>query len=78
MTKLRPFCIIVIFITERNPINTQFSVLVVRLDPEWCFQFQTQAIIKIMVKNDKVRALFYNFCFYNQKKDLLEESPEIM
>ena len=63
MTKLRPFCITSTFITERKPINTQFSVMVAGAEPEWRFQFQKQVIIKTPVKNDQVMALLYNCCF---------------
>ena len=76
MTKLRPFFITVVFITERKHRNAQFFVLVTLVDPEWLFQFQKQ--VPILVKTDNVTALFYNSRFYNRKKDLLEESPEIM
>ena len=58
MTKLRPFFITVIFVTERNPINTKFFVLVACLDPEWNLQFQKPVIIKIMVKNNQVTTLY--------------------
>ena len=40
MTKLWPFFITDVFITERKPINAQFSVLVMWVDPKWLFQFQ--------------------------------------
>ena len=64
MTKLRPFFITVIFITERKPRNAQFSVLVVLVDPKWIFQFQKQVIIKNQVRNDQVTFLLYNYHFY--------------
>ena len=52
MTKLRPFFVTVVFITERKPKNAQFYVLVAWVDPEWLFQFQKNVIIKNPVRND--------------------------
>ena len=78
MTKLWPFFITVIFITERKPRNAQFSVPITWVDLECHFQFQKHVIVNIPVKTDQVTTLFNNCRFYNRKKDLLEESPEIM
>ena len=64
MTKLRPFFITVIFITERKSRNAQFSVMVMGVDPEWLFQFQKHVIITKLVKIYQVTALLYNCCFY--------------
>ena len=68
MTKLCPFFITAIFITERKPRNAQFFVLVTSVDPEWLFQFQKQLIIKWPVKNDQVTTIVYNYRFYGQKE----------
>ena len=78
MTKLRPFCITVVFINERKPRNAQFYVLVTWVDPEWLFQFQKTGYNKKPVKTDQVTELFYKCHFYNWKKYLLEESSKIM
>ena len=38
------------------------------VDPEWLFQFKTQVIIKDLVRNDQVTAIFYNCHFYYRKE----------
>ena len=68
MTKLRPFFITVVFITERKPRNAQFFVLVTLVDPERLFQFQKQVIIKKPVKNDQVTTLSITAIFITERK----------
>ena len=63
MTKLQPFVITIVFITERKPKNAQLSVLATWVDPEWLLQFQKQVIIKNPVQNDQLMALLYNYRF---------------
>ena len=62
------FCITIIFITKRKPRNTQFYVLVTRVHPERCFQFQKQVIIKFLVKMTKLRPFCITVVFITERK----------